>query len=205
MPMRVSPYGYDYKDGQLLINEEEAKYVHLIYNWYIYDKLTIREIGNRLYQLGARPKRSNTWNQTSISRILSSEIYIGRYYYNRRQRKRVQGEKTATGNKKYMYSFRDPADWICVKVPAIIDEATFELAEKQRNKNKTYAGGNRKYPFLLRSMIKCAKCGRTWQSTTYSGRMDKITGERKKYLHYRCPNQYPRKYGSNVERSHRKT
>jgi site-specific DNA recombinase len=200
MPMRVPPYGYDYKDGQLLINEDEAKYVNLIYDWYIFDKLTIREIGNRLYKLGARPKRSNTWNQTSISRILSSEIYIGRYYYNRRQRKRVQGEKTATGNKKFIYSIRDQADWICVRVPAIIDEATFELAEKQRNQNKTYSGGNRKYNFLLRSMIKCAKCGRTWQSTTYSGRMDKKTGERKKYLNYRCPNQFPRKYGSNVER-----
>ncbi|WP_342548706.1 recombinase family protein [Paenibacillus sp. FSL P2-0089] len=85
MPMRVAPFGFDkYEEGQLVVNETERQYVQMIYEWYVLEKLTLRQIGDRLYGK-VKPKRaeSSNWGASSISKILTSEIYIGKYYYNR--------------------------------------------------------------------------------------------------------------------------
>ncbi|GED13752.1 recombinase family protein [Aneurinibacillus migulanus] len=201
MPMRVAPYGFNMVNNKLLVNEEEAEFVKKVYHWYVYEGLTLREIGERLFTLGAEPKRaeSRNWGASSIRRILTSEIYIGKYYYNRRQTSKVKGEKTKSGSPRKTYSFRDKSEWIMLDVPPIIDEQLFELAQRQREVN-TKKSGNVKYEYLLKSLIRCGHCGRMWQSTTYSGRVDKQTGKRMKYMCYRCPNLFPKKYGEGVEK-----
>ncbi|SDW91095.1 recombinase family protein [Paenibacillus sp. CF384] len=200
MPMRVPPYGYDRIGSSLAINESEAKFVKLIYQWYIRDHLTMRAIGNRLVEMGAEPKRAENkaWNASSIHRILRSEIYVGKYYYNRRSTQKVKGERTTKGAPKKTYTYRDESDWILVEVPAIIDERLFLLAQDQRVKNTRHAG-NRKYEFLLRSLLRCGHCGRKWEGTTYSGRVNKFTGTREKYKCYRCPNRNPRRFGTSIK------
>ncbi|WP_367649741.1 recombinase family protein [Paenibacillus sp. NEAU-GSW1] len=204
MPMRVAPFGYDKdENGQLVINEAEAQFVKMIYEWYVYENLTTREIGEKLYAAGAMPKRgeSKNWSASSIGRILSSEIYIGTYYYNRRKTKKIKGQTTKSGNPKRTISLRDEEEWLDVPVPGIIDEKLFELAQKQKDKNKTNKHvGNQTYQYLLKSLLKCGHCGRTWDATTYSGREDKITGKRMKYRCYRCPNQAPKRYGPEVQK-----
>lgn len=206
MPMRVAPYGYDLINAQLVINEAEAKYVKMIYEWYVRDKLTLRQIGNQLVEQGAIPKRkeSNYWNQTSIDRILSSEVYVGIYWYNRRESKKINGQKTKNGNQKKTYTFRDKSEWIYTEVPAIIDKGLFQLAKHQRIKNKTHKG-SQKFQYLLKGLLSCGHCGRTWGGTTYSGRVNKETGEKTKYRCYRCPNKNPRKFGKGIEKCPTKT
>lgn len=201
MPMRVAPYGYDLINSSLVINETEAQFVRKIYSWYIYESLTLRDIGERLYSLGAIPKRaeSKNWGASSIRRILSSEIYIGRYYYNKRKSRKVKGEKTKSGAPKKTYDIRDEKDWIMVEVPRLIDDSLFNLAQQQKEKN-TKKSGNVKYEYLLKSILRCGHCGRLWQATTYSGSVNKHTGERMKYTCYRCPNLFPKRYGEGVEK-----
>jgi site-specific DNA recombinase len=192
MPMRVPPYGYDLVDGALLIIEDEARFVHMIYEWYIYGRLTMRQIGEKLCELGCYPKRgeSKYWGASSIRRVLTSEIYIGRYYYNRRSSKKIRGEKTESGKPRRTCQFRDESEWIVVEVPAIIDEALFEMAQKIKGSNKTIAR-KIKHDYLLRSLMKCGKCGHAWICTTYSGK-----GSKANYPIYRCNAKYPRKYGN---------
>jgi site-specific DNA recombinase len=201
MPMRVAPYGYDLQDHMLVINEEEAEFVRKIYHWYVYDHYTLREIGERLYALGAVPKRgeSRNWSASSIRRVLTSEVYVGKYYYNRRETRKIRGEKTKNGNPKKTYKIRDENDWILVQVPPIIDPQLFALAQTQKEKNMKQSG-NVKYQYLLKSMIRCGHCGRMWQATTYTGRMNKSTGDKIRYTCYRCPNKFPKKYGEGVEK-----
>ena len=200
MPMRVAPYGYDYKEGQLTINGEEAPFVMKIYDWYLKGH-TLREIGSLLYKEGAVPKRkeSKNFGASSIRRILTSEIYIGKYVYNTRQGKKVWGEKTASGKSKITRTVRDEKEWLRVEVPAIIDKETYDLAQKQRDKN-TKKRGNVKFEYLLKGMIRCKCCNRIWECTTYNGREDKKTGIRKKYSVYRCPNLNPKRYGDGVRK-----
>lgn len=200
MPMRVAPFGYNFENQTLVVNENEAEVVRNIYQWYIFDHLTLREIGRKLFELGISPKRreSQNWGASSIVRILNSEVYTGKYYYNRRKFKKVKGEKTKGGAPKKTYEFREKSDWILVEIEPIIDSALFELAKEQKIKNST-GSGNRKYEYLLKSLIKCAHCGRTWNCTTYTGKQLR-TRESVKYTCYRCPNKNPRRYGEGVER-----
>lgn len=204
MPMRVAPFGYDKdEEGQLVVNKEEARYVRLMYEWYVYENLTMREIGERLYKLGVMPKRgeSKNWNASSIGRVLKSEIYIGNYYYNRRHFTKVKGQVTPSGAPRRMGEMRDEEDWIKVEIPAIVDIGIYELAQKQKEKNtKNRHVGNQKFEYLLKSILKCGHCGRTWDATTYSGRENKETGNRERYRCYRCPNRAPKKYGPEVEK-----
>src|SRR5690606_36715057 len=44
MPMRVAPFGYDKdENGQLVPNPVESKFVQMIYEWYVIEKLTLRQ------------------------------------------------------------------------------------------------------------------------------------------------------------------
>ncbi|NUJ19397.1 recombinase family protein [Bacillus glycinifermentans] len=200
MPMRVPPYGYDYVDRQLVINKEEAKFVRKIFQWYVYDKLTIREIGELLSASGAKTKRtkSHLWNASTIGKILKNETYVGKFYYNRRDVKKIKGEKTKSGKPKRTYETRDKEEWIEISVPAIVDFATFGLAENQRIKNTKHSG-NIKHEYLLRKMIRCAHCGAKYSSyTTTSKTRSRVTGEvtsEHKYKNYRCVNKNGRIYG----------
>ncbi|NOU91169.1 recombinase family protein [Paenibacillus sp. LMG 31460] len=198
MPMRVAPFGYNFENQTLVINEKEAEVVRNIYQWYVFDRLTLREIGSKLFELGISPKRSESmnWGATSISRILVSEIYIGKYYYNRRKFKKIKGEKTKGGAAKKSYEYREKNEWILVEIEPIVDVALFELAHEQKIKNNT-GSGNSKYEYLLKSLIKCSHCGRTWNCTTYSAsKLNKP--EKVRYTCYRCPNKNPKRYGDGV-------
>lgn len=201
MPMRTAPYGYDLVGGRLVINEEEAEIVRRMYRWYVYDRCTLREIGERLYALGALPKRgeSRNWSVSSIRRVLSSEVYIGKFYYNRRQTIKIRGEKTRNGAPKRRAVLRDEKDWILIEVPPIVDERLFALAQEKRARNRKNSG-HLKHEYLLKSLIRCGHCGRKWQAAVYTGRKDKATGEAKQYLCYRCPNRVPGKFGDGVQR-----
>lgn len=200
MPMRVPPFGYDLVNSQLIVNEAESKFVELIYQWYTYDQLTMREIGNKLVEMGAEPKRAENknWSASSIQKILINEVYIGKYYYNRRSTQKLKGERTKTGAPKKTYTIRDEKEWILVEVPSIIDEQIFKLAQEQRLKN-TIKSGHVKNEYLLKSLLRCGNCGRKWAATTYSGRYNKVTCRREKYKCYRCPNLFPKTYGKNVK------
>jgi len=201
MPMRVAPFGYDKDEtGQLVPNPKEHQFVQMIYEWYVLEKLTLRQIGERLYGK-VKPKRgeSPNWGASSISKILTSEIYIGKYYYNRRQTKKVRGRLTKGGKPKKTYTFRDSSEWLTVDVPPLVDVELWKMAQMQREKNDTNKHvGNRKYEYLLKSLLKCGHCSRTFDATTSKGAKDKETGIVGKSRRYRCPNTVPKKYGPEV-------
>lgn len=70
--------GYDHdEDGNLVINEEEAKIVKLIFMMYL-NGCTCQEIADTLTELGCVTKKGNTvWSPGSILQILQNERYCG--------------------------------------------------------------------------------------------------------------------------------
>lgn len=70
--------GYDQdEDGNLIINEEEAKTVRLIFFMYLYG-YTCQEIADQLTTLGRRTKKGNTvWSHGSVLGILQNERHCG--------------------------------------------------------------------------------------------------------------------------------
>ena len=70
--------GYDQDaDGNLVINEEEAKTVRLIFFMYLYG-YTCTQIAETLIKLGRRTKKNNTtWSPGSILQVLQNERHCG--------------------------------------------------------------------------------------------------------------------------------
>lgn len=70
--------GYDHdEDGNLVINEEEAKIVKLIFMMYL-NGCTCQEIADTLTELGCVTKKGNTvWSPGSILQILQNERHCG--------------------------------------------------------------------------------------------------------------------------------
>ena len=70
--------GYDHdEDGNLVINEEEAKIVKLIFMMYL-NGCTCQEIADTLTELGCMTKKGNTvWSPSSILQILQNERHCG--------------------------------------------------------------------------------------------------------------------------------
>jgi hypothetical protein len=70
--------GYDHdEDGNLIINEEEAKTVRLIFFMYLYG-YTCQQIAETLMSLGLATKKQNTqWSPGSILQILQNERHCG--------------------------------------------------------------------------------------------------------------------------------
>ncbi|MCC8121974.1 MAG: recombinase family protein [Oscillospiraceae bacterium] len=70
--------GYDHdEDGNLIINEEEAKTVRLIFFMYLYG-YTCQQIADTLSSLGQKTKKKNTqWAPGSILQILQNERHCG--------------------------------------------------------------------------------------------------------------------------------
>jgi site-specific DNA recombinase len=198
MPMRVPPYGYNYIDKKLVIDEEESEFVKKIYHWYVYENLTMRQIGEKLYEYGAKPKRKESlnWNAASIQRILKNEVYIGKYYYNRRKTQKIKGEKTANGNPRKEYTYRDKEDWILVEVPRILDDSIFKLAQDKREHNGKHSG-NLKHEYLLRGKIKCSCCGLSYTAYSTTNKQTNKNGETKSWTfkRYRCNGTVLRTYG----------
>ena len=70
------PYGYDYIDGKLVINKDEARVVRDIYSWYTEGK-SMGEIAKMLNNSKIPTKKGGFWAKKTISTILKNPTYCG--------------------------------------------------------------------------------------------------------------------------------
>jgi site-specific DNA recombinase len=147
---------------RLEINEEEARIVILIYTWYLEEDLSMFIIAQRLTDLrvptrgddiGQRRRHApGTWGNRTVYTVLTSKVYTGLWHYGKTRRVPIIGsEKTK--------SVQTPEDeWIPIRVPAIIDEDTFQAAQRKAAQNAVSARRNRKHFYLLVGHLRCQKC-----------------------------------------------
>jgi site-specific DNA recombinase len=125
----TDPIGYDYIDGGLVINEEEAKQVRRVYRFYaaVY---SVTEISRRMD--GYRTKHGD-WSHTStIGNVLDNPLYAGRVHF----------------DGVLAFGKHDPI------VPLDMDAKV--KARRERLRHAEAAGDSR---YLLTGMIYCNNCG----------------------------------------------
>lgn len=150
------PLGYKAtKDGYYEIDEEQAKAVREIFRMYI-EGTPNASICEYLNGLGYRTSRGNLFNKNSVNRIIKNEKYIGIY---------------------------KAADVVVEDgIPAIIDRATFMLAQKEMDRKRTSkAVRATTAEYLLAGKLFCGKC---------KARMTGVSGTSKtgaKHYYYYCP------------------
>lgn len=75
------PYGYDYTDGRLIVNEDEARLVREIFRLYVNEGWTVKKIERDFRQKGHRARSGSDLCGRTIKRILSNNVYVGKIKY----------------------------------------------------------------------------------------------------------------------------
>lgn len=162
-------FGYDKTKGDyfnLSINEEEAKAIHLIFDWYINGGYGASKIAFMLNDMGIKTKRNCLWSQHSVCGILKNPIYTG-VIYNGKQ----EVADFLTGKR----ADKSPSEWLKVEKPElrIIDDETFENAQAilagrhyAFNSDEKKHGSRHSNKHLFSTLIKCKQCGYSFRRFT---------------------------------------
>jgi site-specific DNA recombinase len=166
------PYGYSYTYSEIFnpktkktrkivtglqVKDTEADVIEMIFRWCATGE-TVYLITKKLSDMGIptpgegknRPRKraSGLWRQSTVYNILTRETYIGHWRW---------GLRAGANGKMGM---RPIEDTTVVQVPAIIDSATWKLAQERLEYNKKMALRNAPPRlYLIRGMVEC-NCSR---------------------------------------------
>ncbi len=146
-----TPYGFELKNGEFCIVENEAEIVRLIFKSYL-SGMGKKAIADMLNEIDA-PKRENfkTWRTETVGYILGNERYIGDALLQKRY-----SSSTLPFTTKLNHGER-PQYYVVGANPQIISKEDFEAAQKitEKKRYKTQPPNNKR---TLIQKIKC-KCG----------------------------------------------
>ena len=147
-------FGYDWKDGNYVINPVQADIVRQCFDMYINANGGYRFIIDWLEEKGIpSPKGAKRWSDYGMMRLLKRQMYTGEYYAYTVYNKKVSA-------KKFDRKPRDESEWIPMLCPAIIDKETFAKAQAKLERNKQQRIRETKHPYLLAGVLYCGSCGR---------------------------------------------
>ena len=186
-------YGYDKdKNGNVIIIEEEAEYVRLIYKKYLDGWSTI-QITRHLQDINAPTcQKKGIWYESTVKSILTNEKYCGDALLQKTycedfltsKRRKNQGQV----NSYYVEHSH----------PGIIGREIFQLAQKERARRVTLYHAKRgengsrrgKYSkYILTNLLICEECGQPYRRCTWTSYQER------KFV-YRCYSRtkYGKKY-----------
>lgn len=177
-------YYWDKKNKCMCINEDEAYYVRLMFEWYVFGGLGVSEIARKLAEMGVYGQRSGKiLTANTISSRLADSSYMGLFYINKKGSVLEVGKDAKT--KRFT---RPKEEWIDVVGPAIISDELFELAQRVREERKrVYDKPSKesvqarfKGTHLFAGKVFCGSCGTQFQFR-YADRAKSI-GEYKDYF-----------------------
>ncbi len=173
----AAPFGYDYVDGELVVNVSEAVQVKLIYDLFL-NGLDGKEmsLGNILRYLRERYSiRGAEWTQHStVSRILRNPVYCGMVKFS---------GKTYPGN----------------HTPLVSEDIWNKVQDKYSHYITAFSPSVenfKKVSHLLTGLVKCGVCGGSYGATTW--RNKHVTASlRPLYGYYGCRKKYVKISGRN--------
>ncbi|MEI3609917.1 recombinase family protein [Pseudogracilibacillus sp. SO10305] len=169
------PYGYDYIDEQIVVNEEQAPVIRRIFNS-VLKGIGTERIARQLNEEKIPTKRGGNWTGTTIRGIIKNEKYTGD----------VLLQKTFTDEHFNRKVNQGELDQYLIENhhEAIITHADFEAANQMieyQASQKNVAVGSRKYinRYPFSGKIECAECGDTFKRRIH-------TSTHKKYIAWCC-------------------
>lgn len=162
------PLGYDVDPvtKRLVINEEEAKTIQLIFRMYA-DGLGYSAILDTLHENNMLTKTGRTFQKNSLHDLLINPKYQGLYTFNLRSAKGLCGTRNN-------HVYKDEEDIIAIEggCPAIVDKETFAVVQKRIAANKNAGRRNTaKENYLLSGRVFCKECGKSMcGNSRHSGR-----------------------------------
>jgi site-specific DNA recombinase len=170
LPWSVPPYGSVMdperpRDPQRLrLDPVNAAVITQIFAWY-----TDPQTPATLYRVAKRltddhiptPRGGPRWNVASVRGILRSPVYTGTAYSERTRPVPARIRQSALRPVGPGHSHRPapPEEWMARRVPAIISEETFAVAQARMARNRQMARRhNTTHDYLLRGLVSCGPC-----------------------------------------------
>lgn len=157
-----APFGYDIvrlnKKERTLKPNEQSKYVEMIFNWFVNDRLSCGEIARKLTLMGV-PTRDGRpeWHRSTIQTIIHNDLYTGKIRWFRRKSVKCPADENGKRPDKRVYT--DAPLIVPGKHPAIISQDLFDKAQLLVDKTVPLRFGNElKNP--LSGLIFCKHCGK---------------------------------------------
>ncbi|WP_370623254.1 recombinase family protein [Polynucleobacter sp. UB-Tiil-W10] len=156
------------RKSKIAIDPVESILVKRIFDLYLYGgtkgSMGAKDIATHLNETG-QTLRGTLWSRARVHEVLSNEIYIGQYYFNKKN------------NKTKL--LKPESEWVPVPVDPMIDKAIFE-ATKARKQSRSFDVVPPRVvttKTLLTGLAKCGLCGSS---------MTLMTGKGGKYRYYKC-------------------
>lgn len=188
-----APYGYNYirktedTAAYYLINESQSLVVQDVFKQYAEEFLSIGAITRKLNEQRVPTRKGiSKWERSTVWAMLRNPAYCGKACYGKTEhaeRQRITKPLRAKGGyvvQNGCNKEKPREEWIEIPVPAIIDEATFDIVQERLKSNKTRSQRNTKVETLLQGMMVCSECG----YSLYRGFTE--TSAKKRIYYYRC-------------------
>ncbi len=156
-------YGFDQKNGELIIKEDEAEVVRKIFYMYLQGN-GLQTIANRLNAEGVPRRYGYTvWHLTAVRYILTNERYKGDAVLQKQYRTEVLPRRQKRNKREKKQYYVENAN------PPIVSRETFDTVQALLNSRK--GNGNwrgEKSPFS--GKLRCPDCGGTFRRQKLRGK-----------------------------------
>ncbi|MCD7712682.1 MAG: recombinase family protein [Firmicutes bacterium] len=170
--------GYDRgKDGNLVVNEEQAKVVRLIYKLFL-DGLTAYAIASKLTKRGIKtPTGRDKWNMSTVQSILTNEKYKGDALLQKTYTTDFLTKKSKV-NEGEIPQYYVEGNHEAIIEPKIFDYVQMEMARRSQSSQR-YSGVS-----VFSSKIKCGECGCWYGSKVWH------SNDKYRRVIYQCNHKY---------------
>lgn len=185
----ITAYGYRYhlmdralgRDGRLELEPYEAGVIRSMFEWVDAEGLSASKVSRRLNERFVLPRKAIRWGRSSVLRILHNEMYTGLWHYNKLQCCEPQQRKIKTAYPRRLKSSvraRPRREWIPLVLPAnlkLVERDRWDRVQRRIARNICFSPRNEKHFYLLKGLIRCGGCGRSYIGDCWHGR-----------FYYRC-------------------
>ena len=157
-----APYGYELKDGQLTIVEDEAEVIRAVYNLYIGTNkgptYIAKELNKMFVKKVKKQGETNRFTTHFVKRAIDNPVYCGRIAYGRTVNEKIEGKR----NEYHRILQKDGSKIILsygTHAP-IVSEEMWELARKRREDNAYVPEKiEKEHYYILAGLLRCPYCG----------------------------------------------
>ena len=181
-----APYGYRLENGELLIAEDEAEVIRVIFDRYIHSNDGVNGVAKYLNQHGYTKKlRQNGtlpgFSASFVKSIIDNPIYMGKIAYGRRRTEKKIGAR----NEMHVVAQSEFPVYEG-QHNAIVSEEDWNLAHEKRKVNayRREKVNDPEHAHILSGILKCSCCGKS----LYGNVSKAHSKDKKTRYYYYCKN-----------------